>query len=215
MDEDISIIDTNTRNEKIKNFFIRNKKKIIGIILTLTIIIISYYSLEKIKEKNKIKLANQYNSTIMNFDNNDKETTIKLLTNLVKERDTTYSPLALYFVIENDIISSKKQINEYFDVIINEVNLEKEIKYLIIYKKALFNSESQNENELLKIINPLLKSKSIWKSHALYLMAEYYYANEQLQKAKEFYSQIINLEKVDNKIRVESQKRLNRNLSDK
>ena len=33
----------------------------------------------------------------MNFDNDDKETTIKILTNLVKERDITYSPLALYF----------------------------------------------------------------------------------------------------------------------
>ena len=29
MEEDIAIIDKNTRNEKIKNFFINNKKKII------------------------------------------------------------------------------------------------------------------------------------------------------------------------------------------
>ena len=29
MDEEITIIDSNTRNEKIKNFFINNKKKLI------------------------------------------------------------------------------------------------------------------------------------------------------------------------------------------
>ena len=46
------------------------------------------------------------------------------------------------------------------------------IKNLIIYKKALYNSELINENELIKILNPIINSESIWKSHALYLMAE-------------------------------------------
>jgi len=30
MDEDITVINTSTRNEKIKNFFIKNKKKFIS-----------------------------------------------------------------------------------------------------------------------------------------------------------------------------------------
>ena len=214
MDEDISIIDTNTRNEKIKNFFIRNKKKIIGIILTLTIIIISYYSLEKIKEKNKIKLANQYNSTIMNFDNNDKETTIKLLTNLVKERDTTYSPLALYFLIDNDLIDNRNDLNILFDELINKTNLDREIKNLIIYKKALFNSGFESENNLLKILQPLINSNSIWESHALYLLAEYFYSKNEKQKAKEFFNKILILENSNSDIKTESQKRLNRDFGE-
>ena len=214
MDEDISIIDTNTRNEKIKNFFIRNKKKIIGIILTLTIIIISYYSLEKIKEKNKIKLANQYNSTIMNFDNNDKETTIKLLTNLVKEKDTTYSPLALYFLIDNDLIDNRNDLNILFDELINKTNLDREIKNLIIYKKALFNSGFESENNLLKILQPLINSNSIWESHALYLLAEYFYSKNEKQKAKEFFNKILILENSNSDIKTESQKRLNRDFGE-
>ena len=214
MDEDISIIDTNTRNEKIKNFFIKNKKKIIGIILSIIIIIISYYSLEKIKEKNKIKLANQYNSTIMNFDNNDKETTIKLLTNLVKERDTTYSPLALYFLIDNDLIDNRNDLNILFDELINKTNLDREIKNLIIYKKALFNSGFESENNLLKILQPLINSNSIWESHALYLLAEYFYSKNEKQKAKEFFNKILILEKSNSDIKTESQKRLNRDFSE-
>ena len=214
MDEDISIIDTNTRNEKIKNFFIRNKKKIIGIILTLTIIIISYYSLEKIKEKNKIKLANQYNSTIMNFDNDDKETTIKILTNLVKERDITYSPLALYFLIDNDLIDNRNDLNILFDELINKTNLDREIKNLIIYKKALFNSGFESENNLLKILEPLISSNSIWESHALYLLAEYFYSKNEKQKAKEFFNKILILEKSNSDIKTESQKRLNRDFGE-
>ena len=214
MDEDISIIDTNTRNEKIKNFFIKNKKKIIGIILSIIIIIISYYSLEKIKEKNKIKLANQYNSTIMNFDNNDKETTIKILTNLVKERDITYSPLALYFLIDNDLIDNRNDLNILFDELINKTNLDREIKNLIIYKKALFNSEFESENNLLKILEPLISSNSIWESHALYLLAEYFYSKNEKQKAKEFFNKILILEKNNSDIKTESQKRLNRDFGE-
>ena len=47
MDEDISIINSNTRNEKVRNFFIKNKVKIISILLTTVIVLISAYSFDK------------------------------------------------------------------------------------------------------------------------------------------------------------------------
>ena len=47
MDEDLSIINSNTRNEKIKNFFINNKNKIIFGILILVIVVIGVYSFDK------------------------------------------------------------------------------------------------------------------------------------------------------------------------
>ena len=59
MDEEITIIDSNTRNEKIKNFFINNKKKLILIFNNINYFIIGYFSFEKSKERKKIKLANQ------------------------------------------------------------------------------------------------------------------------------------------------------------
>ena len=37
MDEEISIIDTKTRNEKIKNFFVENKKLLLSIVVFLLI----------------------------------------------------------------------------------------------------------------------------------------------------------------------------------
>ena len=108
----------------------------------------------------------------------------------------------------------KKIINELFDVIINETSLDKEIKNLNIYKKALYNADDSNESDLLNILNPVIKSESVWKSHALYLMAEYFYSKNEMQKSKEFFNQILNLKNVNNEIKVESQKRLNRDLSD-
>ena len=97
---------------------------------------------------------------------------------------------------------------------IEKVTLDKEIKNLVIYKKALFNADKAQEGDLLSILNPLINSKSVWKSHSLYLMAEYFYANNQKQKAKEFFNQIISLKNSNPDIRLQAEKRLNRDLSE-
>ena len=101
-----------------------------------------------------------------------------------------------------------------FDIVIEDIYLDREIKNLIIYKKALFNADNANEADLLNILNPLINSKSVWKSHSLYLMAEFFFANNQKQKAKEFFNQIVALENSNPDIRLQAEKRLNRDLSE-
>ena len=214
MDEDIAIINKETRNEKIKNFFIKNKKKIIISILVIILAIFGYFIYEDFNKKSKIKLANRYNIVKMNFISGNKSMVANELVSIVHEKDRTYSPLALYFLIDNNIISDKNKINELFDTVINETSLEKEIKNLLIYKKALFNSDFESENNLLTILKPIINSNSIWKSHALYLMAEYFYFKNEKQKSKDFFDQIITLENVNSKIKREAQKRLNRDFSE-
>ena len=108
----------------------------------------------------------------------------------------------------------QNEINSLFDVLINETNIDEEIKNLIIYKKALFNSDFSTENDLLQILNPIINSESIWKSHTLYLVAEYFYSKGENEKAKEFYNNILNLKNANKDIRIETRKRLNRDLSD-
>ena len=214
MDEEISIINTNTRNEKIKKFFINNKSKLTVGISIIFILIIGYFSLNEIKKKNKISLANKFNLTKLNFKTEDKKKTVEELINIIKQHDTTYSPLALYFLIDNDLIKNKEKINILFDELIDKTNLDDEIKNLNIYKKGLFNSNFVSENELLKILNPLINSESAWKSHALYLVAEYFYTKGESQKAKEFFEQILTLKKANKDIRLASQKRVNRDIGE-
>jgi len=214
MDEEITIIDANTRNEKIKNFFIKNKKILVSIILIIIFLSIGYFSFDKIKKNNKVKLANKYNSIIIDYNIGKKEKVINELTQIVNKKDITYSPLALYFIIDNNIINNKKDINTLFDVVIDKTNLKLEIKNLAIYKKALYNSDFVSENELIQILNPIINSESVWKSHALYLMAEFFYFNNQREKAKEFFNQILTLSNSNTDIKLESQKRLNRDLSE-
>ena len=214
MDEEITIIDLNTRKEKIKNFFINYKKKIIIFISVILILLIGYFSFEEIKNRNKIKLANQFNSTIEDFKNGNKEKIISNLTKIINEQDTTYSPLALYFLIDNNLIDEQDEINNLFNILIDKTNLETEIKNLIIYKKALFNSNFVDENKLMKILSPILNSESIWKSHGLYLIAEYFYSKNEKQKAKEFFNQILMLTNSNNDIKLKSQKRISRDYSE-
>ena len=214
MDEDISIINTNTRNEKIKNFFIQNKKKIILVLGVIVILLIGYFAFGEYQDRKKIKISDSFNAITINYSESNKEKTAKDLIQIINEKNSTYSPLSLYFIIDNELISEKNKINELFDVIIYETSLDKEIKNLNIYKKALYNADDVNESDLLNILKPLINSESIWKSHALYLMAEYFYSKNEKQKSKEFFNQIISLENANKEIKLESQKRLNRDLSE-
>ena len=214
MDEEISIIDTNTRNEKVKKFFIKNKKNLIIIISTIIILLMVFISFNLIQEKNQVNLANKYNLAKIEFKNDNTQKTVDDMINIVKAHDVTYSPLALYFLIDNDLIKNPEEINTLFGELINKTNLEEEIKNLNIYKKALFNSNFVSENELLQILNPIINSQSIWKSHSLYLVAEYFYANGEKEKAKEFFNQILTLPKANNDIKLASQKRVNRDLGE-
>ena len=133
--------------------------------------------------------------------------------NIIELKDATYSPLALYFLLDNNLLSNKEKVNEYFDIIINDVNTDKEIKNLVIFKKGLYNSESASEDELLKILYPIINSDNLWKSHALYIMAEYFFSKNEMQKSKEFFEKILEMENSNPKIKLEAQKRLQRDFS--
>ena len=214
MDEDIAIIDSNTRNEKIKKFFINYKKLLISILVLVITLIISYFIFEEFNEKKKLKISDQYNQIVTEHSKDNKQITSNALVELVNKKDPTYSPLSLYFIIDNQLITEKSKVNKLFDVVIEDVSLQKEIKNLIIYKKALYNADDIGENELLKILNPIINSESVWKSHALYLIAEYFFHKGEKQKSIEFFNQIISLENANQELKIESQKRLNRDLSE-
>ncbi len=214
MDEDISIINNNTRNEKVRNFFVNNKNKIISTIVFLIVILVGAYSFDKYKTNKKKEISNKFNSITLNYSENTKEKTIQNLIKIINEQDPTYSTLSLYFIIDNKLVTNQSEINSYFDILIEKTSLDEEIKNLVIYKKALFNADQAKESELLNILNPLINSKSVWKSHALYLMAEFFYSKDQKQKSKEFFDQIVSLEDANSDIKLQVQKRLNRDFSD-
>ena len=169
MDEDIAIINNNTRNQRIKDFFTKNKKLLISVLVFLVLILLSFYSYQIYQDKNKIDISDKYNSAIIKHKNGDNSGITSAMQEIVENKDPTYSPLALYYLIDNELINDKSKINSLFDILIKKTSLDNEIKNLIIYKKALYNADTINEGQILEILNPVINSKSVWKSHACLL----------------------------------------------
>jgi hypothetical protein len=195
MDEEVTIIDSKTRNEKIKNFLLKNAKLISFFIIALLLVIIGFYTYQIFQDQKRESISNKYNIAVIEYNENEKLKTISELKEVVNSRDSTYSPLALYFIIDNNLVDNRDEVNKLFDVIIDKTSLELEIKNLII-------------------LSPVTNSKSVWKSHALYLLAEYFYSKNEEQKSKEFFNQILLTENANQDLVKEAQKRLNRDLGE-
>ena len=213
MSEDIEIINQNTRIEKIKNFFSNNFKKLIGSLVSILLLLFSYFGYQEYEKREKLEIAETYNQITLKEITVQNSNDVEQLVKIIKKKDPIYSALSLYFIIEYNLVNDQKEINNFFDIVIKSQK-EKEIKNLIIYKKAMYNADIASENELLDILNPLLKSQSVWKSHALLLMADYFEHNNNLIKSKDFLEEILNFELANNEIRVEAERRLKRNFSD-
>ena len=215
MEEEIQIINENARKEKVKNFFLKNSKYLIFSISAIIILILAYFVYVEIKSRNHNKIAEKYNNIVNNFNNlKNTEQSTKELIRIIEKKNLTYSPLSLYFILDNDLVSENNEINQYFDIVINISSLEKEIKNLNIYKKAIYNSDFVDETELVEILRPVTNSDSIWKSHSLFLLAEFFYFKNNKAESKKLLNEIINDEDGNQEIKLEAQKKLTRDFSE-
>ena len=215
MEEEIQIINENAKKEKFKNFFVKNSKYLIFSTSAIIILILAYFVYVEINSRNQSKLAEEYNYIINNFNNlQNSEQLTERLVRIVEKKNSTYSPLSLYFILDNDLVTEKSEINKYFDMVIDIGSLEKEIKNLNIYKKAIYNSNFVDETELVEILRPVTNSDSIWKSHSLFLLAEFFYYKENKAESKKLLNEIINYENSNSEIKLEAQKKLVRDFSE-
>ena len=214
MDEDLAIIAANTRKEKLKNFFIKYKKKIYFLMgLILLTICSTFYYLDNVK-KQKAEIANKFIKASVNYDKKKEAYYLKKFNEIIDTNDLTYAPLALFFLIDNKVLNSNEEINRLFDKVLNNADLEKEIKNLVIYKKALINADFQSENIMIEILKPVINSESLWKPHSLLLLGDYFLFKGEKQKAKVFYSQILMSQKTNENIFNQAQLRIQINYDE-
>ena len=213
MDEDISIINQNTRNEYIKIFFKKNFKKLLFIISIFLLILLSFFIYESLKKNKRYTLAKKYNDIIINNKNYTSPYIIENLKFIIDKKDKVYSPLALYYLLDNNYINSQNDINLLFDKIIS-IKQSNEKKHLIIFKKALFNLDNFTENQMLETLSPVINSDSVWKAHGLLLMAEFYLDKKEFIKSKEFFTKVGEIENLNQSIKQDVQKKLSREFSE-
>ena len=162
MDEDLAIITKNTRREEIKNFFIKHKKKIYFLMCLILLSIFSVFFYLDIVKKKKAEIANKFIKASINYNLKEETYYTKEFKEIINSHDSTYAPLALFFLIDNKVVSSNEEINYLFDQVLNNINLEKEIKNLVVYKKALINADFQPENIMIEILKPVINSEKLW-----------------------------------------------------
>ena len=189
-----------TKKSKLRKFYESNK---IFIFLIASVLIIgaaafSYYS--GIKEKNKILLSDNYIDAKIYIKNGDKNKAKNILKKIILANDSTYSTLSLFLILNENLITDQEVLSNLFNHILENNEFEKEIENLIIFKRALFQSNFLDEFELLKSVKPLINSDTLWKPHALLLLGDYFVSKREYAKAKEFYTQILSLKNLNNEL---------------
>ena len=182
-----------TKKSKIKKFYESNKILIFSSIL---ILIISFGSLSfylESKESKKILLSENYVQAKFYLENGNKSEALNTLKKVIFANDSTYSTLSFFLILNQNLISDYKEISILYDHLLENNKFEKELRNLLIYKKALFISNSIIESELLETMKPLLNTDTLWKPHALLLLGDYFMSKGENIKAIEFYQQILSI----------------------
>ena len=212
MSEEVQVNQNENVNTNFKDVFLKYRRSIILFSTIILICLFSYFFYVDYKKDTKVKISERYNFIVSDFDKDNQSLTVIEMKKIINLKDSTYSPLALYFLLDNNLLNDEDEINKYFDILINETSLDQEVKNLIIYKKGLYNSNKASEEQLLNIFNPLITKDNLWKSHSLYILAEYFFSKNEKQKSKEFFEKIIEMENSNLQIKIEAQKRLQRDF---
>ena len=145
------------------------------------------------KEKKKVLLSENYLQAKIFLEKGDKNKAINLLKEVIFANDPTYSTLCLFLIMNQNLITDYKELSDLFDHLLENNKFSREVRNLLIYKKALLNSNFVIESELLETIKPLLNTDTVWKPHALLLLGDYFMSRGENIKAIEFYQQILSI----------------------
>jgi len=197
-----------TKKTKVKKFYEENKSLIyILIFSTILTIFGTMYFLEN-KESKRIAVSDDYIQAQIYISEGEKNKAKILLEKIIYKNDPTYSSLSLFLLINEDLITENKKINNFFDHLLKNNKFEKEMENLIIFKKLLTQFDTLKESELLNISKPIISSDSVWKPHILLLFGDYFMSKKEYVKAREFYEKILTTKGVNQEFYDQAQLKL-------
>ena len=199
-------MDTENSQNKFINFFKSNVKILFFILGILILFIASIIWFTNNNKTKKTIISDNFIKAQILIEDGQKNEAKEILLDLVQEKNTPYSSLSLFLIIENKLIDNKETVINYFDEIINNNSFKKEDLNLIKLKKAIYISEISKEQEIIKLLNPIINSNSVWKSHALKFLGDFYSSNGQNIKADQYYklfSEIDETYRIENTEKIE------------
>ena len=182
-----------TKKSKLKKFYESNKIFIFSFIFILVISFGTFSVYLESKEKKKILLSENYLEAKIYLESGNRNKALDILKEVIFANDPTYSTLCFFLIVNQNLITDYKELSALFDHLLTNNKFTIEVRNLLIFKKALLNSNFVNESELLESLRPLLKTETLWKPHALLLLGDYFVSKGEYIKAIEFYQGIFTI----------------------
>tara|TARA_B110000971_G_C19823974_1_gene414703 strand:- start:40 stop:621 length:582 start_codon:yes stop_codon:yes gene_type:complete len=176
----------NSFQNKATNFIKKNLKNLIILSIFLVLTLFSYFFYNNLQKKNELKLSQQYTQAIIQFKEKKINVSKNLLENIINKNHKFYSPLSLYFIIDNNLETNPAKIIIFFDKILSIGFMEKENLNLIKIKKAIFLFSLDDEELIIKTLNPIINSDSVWRNIAIKLISDYFLSKDESKKADEY-----------------------------
>ena len=171
---------------KILIFFKKKLKTFIFLISIIFFILFGFLFSKNLQEKNNIKISEKYTQATILLNQKKIDKSRSLLESIINEKHKFYSPLALYLLIDQSLIKDSVKIIALFDKILKIKNIEKEDLNLIKIKKAIYLFNTDNEELIIKSLNTVINSDSIWRNMSIKLISEYFLSKNQKIKADEY-----------------------------
>ena len=179
-----------TKQSKLRKFYEKNKILIFSLIAIAVILLFSFSFYLENRENKSIAMSEKYIEAKVHLEQDKKDEALMKLKELIFANDPTYSTLSFFLIMNQKLITDQNELSALFDHLLLENKFSKEMKNLMIYKKALYSSNFVKESELLEFVKPLINDESVWKPHVLILLGDYFASKGEFLKAIEFYQQI-------------------------
>ena len=149
-----------TEKRKIIDIVKSNLKIIIATLFSFLILFFVYLWIEFKADSKKTTLSENYIEAKIMLSQKKTNEALDVLKKIIEEKDSTYSVLSLYLIIDQELEKDSKKILNYFDKVLSIGDLKNEDLDLVKLKKAIFISSYSNEEELLSLLSPIINSDS-------------------------------------------------------
>ena len=191
MNQIFNEIDNDLKQDKLLNFFKKNKF-IIVIIISLILLIIFIIVGKNIIFENRAKKNTQEYVIILNLIKDKKVDEAKKRLEILKDsKINLYKVLAISKLLE----LSKENKNEQILILDYAIksDIEKNDKDLFKIKKALLAFDNSDEQQFLNLLNPVDFKNSPWRVLSLEILGDFYLSKGQKIKAKDVYDQALKI----------------------
>ncbi len=158
-----------TFKDKFFNFYNLNKLKIFIFIFILTLIIIFKIFLMYNNERKNTIISEKYIQAGIYLASKKNEQAKFLYDEIILSKNNFYSILSLNTIIEKKLITDRKKILNYFEIL-EKISPSKENKDLIIFKKALYLIKASDEKKGNNLLRALVEDNSTLKPIAQELL---------------------------------------------